>query len=104
MADQTHVSRDQAVALLTAILKKLFERTWMPWSPTLDRATARLVDLIIAAAVEAVQDDERAGFEAEIRELAAPRQPEPPPTRPRDAAQQDIYDVRRLLRPQELPR
>lgn len=55
-------ARDEAVVLATSLFRKLFERVWFPWSPPLERAVARLVDLIIAAAVEQLQRQQDEDF------------------------------------------
>lgn len=70
-------NRDQAVALATRLFQKLFERVWLPWSPAIERAIVRLVDLIIAAAAEQARAQDIEMFERELETLA----PAPRPTR-----------------------
>lgn len=83
-------SRDEAVRLATVLFRKLFERVWMPWNPSLERAVAKLIDLIIAAAVEQMQtanDDrflrdlepEQVHAERHTRRLTQPLHDEPRP-------------------------
>lgn len=58
--------RDIAVQIATKICRRLFQRTWMPWNATVERAVERMIDAIIAAAVEQL----RAGdLEQELEEI-----------------------------------
>lgn len=64
--------RDVAVALLSRLVQKLFERTWLPFTPAVERACGRIVDAIInAAAEQARAHDDTSAFDAELDSYAA---------------------------------
>lgn len=77
--------RDRAILLACKVLRRLIERTWLPWGDIYEKITARVIDLVIAEAVEQAVARIREEFTQDIytQELAALLdQPEPPQGRP----------------------
>jgi hypothetical protein len=71
-------NRDRAILIASKVLQKLLERVWMEWSDIYVRAVTRVIDLIIAEAVEQATARIRAElarecrFEQELADLAGP--------------------------------